>query len=174
MAKIPDRKLWDNRTESYMNYPGIKPVEIEVGTEYELVLVDAPARFSGRCTPTRASVFKTTGRRWRMRARDGSSMFVWEEEILEQIGRQLVVGMPWNYAKVRPGQVGCGNLPSVRNQMDARASRNFNYDWRSGSGVHNVASKQRNPNTSRNEGEAAFSCTGRHNSELDPNDVILP
>jgi hypothetical protein len=40
MAKLPDRKLWDKRTGSYMTYPGIEPVRIKVGSGYELVFVE--------------------------------------------------------------------------------------------------------------------------------------
>jgi hypothetical protein len=100
MAKLPDRKMWDSRTKSFMTYPGIEPVQIELGLEYELVFVDAPTLgLGGQFRPFSPREFKTTGRRWTMWGQDGSRLCVWESEILEQIGRQLVVGMPWNYAK---------------------------------------------------------------------------
>jgi len=34
MPKIPDRKMWDARTKSYMSFPGIPPLNIEVGRTY--------------------------------------------------------------------------------------------------------------------------------------------
>jgi hypothetical protein len=48
MAKIPDRKMWDKRTKSYMYYPGIKPVEVHVGSAAAtLTSLTAPIRSAG-------------------------------------------------------------------------------------------------------------------------------
>jgi hypothetical protein len=108
MTELPDRRVWDSRTESYMHFPGIAPVQIEVGTVYEIVYVDLvetmPVR--SRCTVLRANTFKTTGRRWTVRevapkGYVGCTSFLWEKEILEQNVRELIVGMPWNYPKFK-------------------------------------------------------------------------
>jgi hypothetical protein len=106
MAKLPDRKMWDSRTGSYMTYPGIAPIFIEVGTDYPIDYVDieVPMRLWHRVI--RASTFKN-GRRWIIRpvAPEGYvsiCSFLYESEILEKIGRKLIVGMPWNYAKFNP------------------------------------------------------------------------
>jgi hypothetical protein len=107
MPKFTERKMWDARSGTYMRYPGIPPVQIEVGTYYRLVFVDSDGSLSGKMngyyTVERASSFKTTGRRWTIRDLNwkgvGSCSYLWESEILEQDGRMIVLGAPWNYAK---------------------------------------------------------------------------
>jgi hypothetical protein len=107
MAKIPDRKKWDSRTGSYMFYPGIKPVKIEVGRTYKIAWIDYnDDGEASQKTPYKAvgvKTFKTVGRRWTITGDGvGGTSFLYEHEILEQAGRSLVVGAPWNYDKFNP------------------------------------------------------------------------
>ena len=111
MPKIPDRKMWDARTKSYMSFPGIPPLNIEVGRTYEIAWIDyddlGEASFQTPYTIVAVKTFKTVGRRWtiiseNMRHRAAGTSFLYDHEILEQTGRRLVVGMPWNYAKFNP------------------------------------------------------------------------
>jgi hypothetical protein len=108
MAKIPDRKKWDSRTGSYMFYPGIKPVKVEVGRTYKIAWIDYDDYGeASQKTPYKVvgvKTFKTVGRRWTISSSVdvSSTSFLYEHEILEQSGRSLVVGTPWNYDKFNP------------------------------------------------------------------------
>ena len=76
-------------------------VNIVAGQRYEIVLVDFEEARSALFIARRHVDFKR-GRRWIMDAccpHAMRPMFLWESDILDQIGNELVVGMPWNYDK---------------------------------------------------------------------------
>jgi hypothetical protein len=106
MAKLPDRKAWDYRTKSYMYYPGIPSVQIDVGASYLIAYIDMenPRLWH---TVIRADTFKTVGRRWTIRwnapeGRVGTCAFLYESEVLDQLGHKIVVGMPWKNVAFNP------------------------------------------------------------------------
>ena len=106
MAKLPDRKMWDSRTGSYMKYPGIEPVQLEVGRDYEIDYIDMEVPMRLWHTVIRANAFRS-GWRWTIlpvapTGYVGISSLLYECEVLEQIGHKIIVGMPWNYAKFNP------------------------------------------------------------------------
>jgi len=98
--------MWDPRTKTYMRYRGIPPLNVEVGRTYKIAWVDYDDYGEASYVPgykiVGVKTFKTVGRRWTISSGITCTSFLYEREILEQAGRNLVVGVPWNYAKFNP------------------------------------------------------------------------
>lgn len=93
---MTERSMFDPHIGKLVYYPGCA-VNIVAGERYEIALIDVEEPMVAAFVARRCVDFKS-GRRWIMDpVAGGPPMFVWVNEILDQIGVSIIVGQPWNY-----------------------------------------------------------------------------
>jgi hypothetical protein len=98
MTQATERSKFDPHIGKTVYYPGCD-VHIVAGRRYEILLVDLETPILGAFVARRYVDFRKD-RRWIMDPVAGDRpMFLWVSEILDQIGREITVGQPWNYDK---------------------------------------------------------------------------